>query len=782
MSALHDAVEAGNTEKVKHLLDSGASVDQKDKEGRTALMLAKSRSDGPAERFGRRRELLVLLVEKRASNNPALLLASLKGETEVVKQLLDRKAPVDEKDENGYTALMWASLAGNTDAVKLLLDKGAAFDEKDEDGWTALMGASMMGHTEVVKLLHDKGAPVDDKGKDGSNALILASGSGHKDVMKFLLDKNSPVDEIDEHGMTALMVASYWGHTEAVKLLLDKGASVDQKNAFNSTALLLARSSPQSYWGRMEVVKLLLDKGASIGNKDTDGWTALPAVVAFDENQLGCMAAAQVHRQLLQGQVDDLPTASTATAVLQLVKLAGFARDRAHKLRSSDPGLADECLVLFTRLQLAAAACAQSDESGEAPREERRVQELFCSDNGSKALEHAVQIKAKELLSQPVVQKFIKFAWAGKLPVEISGDHLAGIVPMFDDMPAMEAAWRGMFANGSAFQWNALQWSMLFMLLLLQLFFILPLVALVPPLEPWLIKTLDVYANLYFLRLPVVKFGLECAADLALALAFTLIPAANLATAPVAPLLLVWVGSELLWEARQLMASSSGTKSWLARIYDCIITYWDDHINRVDATALILSFAALIAFLTADDSEDASATSLRAAAVLVLWFRVVRVLLISPLFGPFVLMFWRMLFGDVLCFLVLLSFVLVAFAASWTVLLEHLETAGCADELGGADVDSTRGVVLVWLLEGALTGKDFLECARDSTDSPVAAWMISFVYVTLTAVLLLNMLIAMCAAATHTQLATLFFGLTSTLFSFALAGWPRPLTTSRRRR
>ena len=85
MSALHDAVEAGNTEKVKHLLDSGASVDQKDKEGRTALMLAKSRSDGPAERFGRRRELLVLLVEKRASNNPALLLASLKGETEVVK-------------------------------------------------------------------------------------------------------------------------------------------------------------------------------------------------------------------------------------------------------------------------------------------------------------------------------------------------------------------------------------------------------------------------------------------------------------------------------------------------------------------------------------------------------------------------------------------------------------------------------------------------------------------------------------------------------------------------
>ena len=40
----------------------------------------------------------------------------------------------------------------------------------------------------------------------------------------------------------------------------------------------------------------------------------------------------------------------------------------------------------------------------------------------------------------------------------------------------------------------------------------------------------------------------------------------------------------------------------------------------------------------------------------------------------------------------------------------------------------------------------FFECAHDSTNSPVAAWVISAVYVALTAVLLLNMLIAMCAA------------------------------------
>ena len=167
----------------------------------------------------------------------------------------------------------------------------------------------------------------------------------------------------------------------------------------------------------------------------------------------------------------------------------------------------------------------------------------------------------------------------------------------------------------------------------------------------------------------------------------------------------------------------------------------------------------------------ATATSLRAAAVFLLWFRLIRVLLISPTYMPYVLMFFNMLFGDLLRFLVLLLFLLVAFAASWTVLLEpppwlveqqfgddqnwrwreplslsplaHLETDDCADELGGIDIFST----LIRLLEGALTGNDHFECARDSTKSPLAVWVFSFVYVMLTTVLLLNMLIAMCAAA-----------------------------------
>ena len=381
-------------------------------------------------------------------------------------------------------ALHGASRAGDTEWVKQLLDDGAPVDEKDEDGWTALMLANLKGHTELVKLLLDKGALLDEK---------------------------------DEDGNTALMEASKEGHTEIVQLLLDKGALVDEKKEYGRTALYWASEN-----GYTEVVRLLLGKGALFDAADARGDVALLGLAGVDEDHVGRMAA-QAHRHMLQhSDESDVPASevataeATATAVLNLVRLAGSTAARARKLRSSDPRPADDHQVLFGRLQLAAAACLQNDGRG------GDVQWLFRSDDGRRALEHAVEIEAKELLAQPVVQGYIKVAWCGELV--------------------------GRFLDNLGYGWGLDKFFIEFIvILLLQLLFLLPLVALVPALEPWLANELD---GLYLLRLPVVKFGLACAADLALALALTIIPAADLATAPVAPLLLDWVGSGLLWEVR----------------------------------------------------------------------------------------------------------------------------------------------------------------------------------------------------------------------------------------
>ena len=104
----------------------------------------------------------------------------------------------------------------------------------------------------------------------------------------------------------------------------------------------------------------------------------------------------------------------------------------------------------------------------------------------------------------------------------------------------------------------------------------------------------------YLLRLPMIKFGLECSADLALALAITLIPAFgnggfNSTTEPIRPLLFLWIGSGLLAEAHQAMSStSSDATTRLGRARDRLMAYWASPLNRIDTVVLSVCFLTFV--------------------------------------------------------------------------------------------------------------------------------------------------------------------------------------------
>jgi thioredoxin-like negative regulator of GroEL len=183
-SDLIEAAKNGDTAQVKALLDKGADVNARDKDGLTALMWA-----------------------------------AAGGRTDIVKALLDKGADVNAKTSYGYTALMWAAAGGHTDIVKALLDKGADVNAKDSDGYTALMWAAARGHTDIVKALLDKGADVNAKDEDGTTALMSAARNGHTDTVKALLDKGAYANMKDTLGMTALKYAEANGHAEVVQLL-----------------------------------------------------------------------------------------------------------------------------------------------------------------------------------------------------------------------------------------------------------------------------------------------------------------------------------------------------------------------------------------------------------------------------------------------------------------------------------------------------------------------------------------------------------------------------------
>ena len=69
------------------------------------------------------------------NNFTPLIFASDKGNYEIVKLLIDNRADINAKDNNGHIALIEAVDSGNYEKiVKLLVENGADIDAKDNDG------------------------------------------------------------------------------------------------------------------------------------------------------------------------------------------------------------------------------------------------------------------------------------------------------------------------------------------------------------------------------------------------------------------------------------------------------------------------------------------------------------------------------------------------------------------------------------------------------------------------------------------------------------------------
>jgi len=76
-----------------------------------------------------------------ASPNDDLLTAVQNGDVSGVQKALEQKADINTKNSKGETPLMLASGRGNEQLVKLLLLKGANIHVIDDDGYSALSHA-----------------------------------------------------------------------------------------------------------------------------------------------------------------------------------------------------------------------------------------------------------------------------------------------------------------------------------------------------------------------------------------------------------------------------------------------------------------------------------------------------------------------------------------------------------------------------------------------------------------------------------------------------------------
>ena len=149
------AVAYNKVDIAKYIIDKGADVNQVTTgEGNSALQYAGKVGN---------EELIEMLLEAGATgnkeNDAALVCAASKGNFEMVRSLLDVRANVNSRRENGYTALRLARGPRKLDIMKLLLEKGADPNIKDEVGcMTALQDARMSGNRKLAELLLEAGA------------------------------------------------------------------------------------------------------------------------------------------------------------------------------------------------------------------------------------------------------------------------------------------------------------------------------------------------------------------------------------------------------------------------------------------------------------------------------------------------------------------------------------------------------------------------------------------------------------------------------------------------
>lgn len=148
------AIARDDAPAVSSLLQRGFDPNTPNPAGEHGLMLA-LRSPAP-------KVIAVLLawpktnveVRNRQDESP-LMIASIKGMTEIVSQLLDKDADVNKP---GWTPLHYAATAGHLQIMNLLLEHHAYIDAASPNGSTPLMMAAMYGTPSAVKLLLEAGA------------------------------------------------------------------------------------------------------------------------------------------------------------------------------------------------------------------------------------------------------------------------------------------------------------------------------------------------------------------------------------------------------------------------------------------------------------------------------------------------------------------------------------------------------------------------------------------------------------------------------------------------
>lgn len=235
---LFSVVENNNLDFVSILVNAGASIYAQNHEGKSVIEFAKESGKETIYEF---------LVLQHQSNVESLMLVCESGQLEEVKKILESGLSVDTVDSQNRSCLMNATRGNQLLVVEYLLEKKAYLFYKDEEGdtakdiaeendfsdivmslelaidalQTAFFEAAMGGDVSSLESSIQKGANIDKKSAGGYSALMMAIENNHPKVVQVLLDAGVDLSLTNDLGQTAKDIAEENGLEDLVDLIAE---------------------------------------------------------------------------------------------------------------------------------------------------------------------------------------------------------------------------------------------------------------------------------------------------------------------------------------------------------------------------------------------------------------------------------------------------------------------------------------------------------------------------------------------------------------------------------
>lgn len=224
-AALIVATRTGHVDIVKILLERGADRNAKTKYGNTAFKVAKGKGYTKIIRLLQKARLKAK-TKKIIKKTPKKTIPPKKEVKAVIKELPKKKTPQKKKVATAIrksppkTPLKKKEIKVEiTETAKTEPKKKEVIvPSKDTNPKLDLFTAVEKGDVTNVEVLLGEGAKLDARNKDGRTALMLASWQGHIDVVKVLLDRGANPNAVTMDGRTALILATERGHIKIAEL------------------------------------------------------------------------------------------------------------------------------------------------------------------------------------------------------------------------------------------------------------------------------------------------------------------------------------------------------------------------------------------------------------------------------------------------------------------------------------------------------------------------------------------------------------------------------------